>query len=495
MARLLTDADKYFLTAALRENKLYHLATEWYLGFKPLPYQYLFHHVKQKNVVFLAGIGAGKTLSATASILMDCLTIPHFKALTTSISAKQAEIMFDKFMEFYENNDRLKHLIADVKLRPYPTIIFQNYSTWEFRTSGTTGQYIRGFEYDRICYDEAGLDFVGEVPKVLRGRLRGKRPDGTARMARLDFISSPTSSPWFIETFNKGWRDHERCDLSQYYSFRITTYQNPHITPEQLKLMESGYTEEEIEVEMMANFPDYSGSMFPRSHIVACTNYSLYDELYEGVSNSKSGYVLEEHPRHGIVRLEFPYNSSHVYVMAGDPGLGEVPKRNAACVIVADISVKPNRVVYFDWISGNGSYMPFLNSCKYAIEKYNPIRRIIDVSSTQKAIQELGFAEAGIETDGISFTSNKDAMLNSLSIMITNHEITFPYIKGMDKQLSSYSREKEDKKMPNDIVMTMAMLAYGIKFFGEEEAEKVSFVPRKSNPYHRHIRNTYSRRR
>src|SRR5271157_4995349 len=100
---LLTEADKTMLPLALRSNGGFHLACKWYLhDWEPLWYQYNFHQAQQMNTVFLAGIAAGKTTSVAASYLMDCLTTPYFRALNTSVTAKQAELPFEMVMGWVE---------------------------------------------------------------------------------------------------------------------------------------------------------------------------------------------------------------------------------------------------------------------------------------------------------------------------------------------------------------------------------------------------------
>ena len=63
--------------------------------------------------------------------------------------------------------------------------------------------------------------------------------------------------------------------------------------------------------------------------------------------------------------------------------------------------------------------MPFLNSYKYCIDKYHPFLKGVDTTGTQKAIDELAFENVGISVDGINFGSDKNAMLNSLSMSVS----------------------------------------------------------------------------
>ncbi len=462
---ILTEDDKQILNMALRQNGGFHLATQWYFrGFKPLGFQYAFHQTMVPNVTFIAGIASGKTTVVASSFLMDCLTIAHFRGLNTSVTAKQAELPFEMAMTWIEENPRIMHLIEDISLRPYPTIKFKNFSEMHFRTMGNNAKYIRGQEFDRINVDEAGLDWDGGAIKVLRGRLRGTRVDGTRRMARLDVITSPTGAPWLKERFDRGWPENPEAELNRYLSMRVSTYENTMLTREQIELMEADYPAEMIDVELRGFFPDYGVSMFPIGHINACSNPMLYDIAYEKTrpdsGRPEPGYVLEESSRFGIMKYELPADPNRTYVLAGDPGTDNPPKRNAAVVMVLDATEVPYKVVYFDWVSGKGSYNPFLNSFKYAMYKYYPVYKGIDTTGPQKAIDELAFENFGIEVDGLSFSNSKAAMLNSLSLLLTNHAIQYPPITGLLKQLGTYTEEADRKKAPQDIVMTLAMLAY-----------------------------------
>ena len=494
---LLTDADEKLLPAALRPNGGFYLAAKWYLrGWEPLWYQYYFHQALQPNSCWLAGIATGKTTGVAASYMIDCLTTPYFRALNTSVTAKQAELPFEMAMSWIEGNDRLEHLIEDISLRPYPTIKFKNYSEWVFRTAGKDGRFIRGMEFDRINYDEAGLDFSGDAPKVLRGRLRGVRPDGTRRLTRLDVTTSPTAAPWLKERFYRGWKGHPDAALDDYFSLRISTYENTHLTKKTVELMEAEYSDDMIDVELRALFPDYGMSMFPSAHLDVCTDQSLNDAVEMGLrpehGKPKPGYRLEEHPRYGVTLFEMPVDPYGHYVMAGDPGQDGPPRRNAGVVMVMDIAKRPNQIVYFHWVDGRGSYNPFLSSYKYAMEKYMPIYKGMDTTGTQKAIDELAFENMGMTIDGINFQRDKEAMLNSLSSFVTNHQISWPVIKGLVSQMSTYSREV-DNKIAQDIVMCMGELAFLARHAPED-----GVLPGPStsgNIYNRVRRTTRGRRR
>jgi hypothetical protein len=449
------------------------------------------------DCTFLAGIAAGKTVTEAASLVMDAISIPYFRGLNTSVSARQAELPFEMIMSWIEDNPRLEHLIENVSLRPYPTIDFRTSSMLMFRTMGKDARLIRGEEFDRINVDEGGLLTDDTALKVLRGRLRGVDPTGRARMARMDVITSPTSVLWLRERFYKGEPKEKKADLDHYYSIRARTRDNTYLTEEQIAAMERDYPAEMIDVELNAEFPDYGYGMFPESHIAACTDILLNDQVNEAIRTSdgkpKAGYRLDEDPRHGILRYEVPFNPHGLYIAAADPGVDNPPKRNTGTVVVADISEGDIKLVYFDWVVGNGSYAPFIRSFKYAIDKYLPILRGIDATGPQKALDELAFENYGIQTDKLLMQRDKDAMLNAMSIDITGHKWRIPQIQGMYRQLASYSREAENKNFPQDIVMALAQLSFLARFAPEKEDENTSI--QKNNYWSRTHRTSGRRRR
>lgn len=482
----LTDGDRNIIPLALRKNQGFHMATRWYFrDWDPLWYQFLFHQAAQQNVTFIAGIAAGKTSVVAASYMIDCMTTPYFKALNTSVTAKQAELPFEMIQPWIEHNDRLEHWIEDISLRPYPTIKFVNGSEYVFRTAGKDARFIRGHEFDRINYDEAGLDFIGGAVKVLRGRLRGVRADGTKRMARMDVITSPTDAPWLRERFDWGWPENPAANVKDFLSIRASTYMNTKLDPHQIELMEAEYTDDMIDVELRGMFPEYGMSMFNKKHIHACVDQSLNDALTEALfpedkTPPKKGYNYVEHPRYGITHFEMPSRPDGLYIMAADPGTDNPPRRNSAVVGVLDISKKPAPLVYFSWIDGNGSYNPFLQNFKYAMQKYRCVLKGMDTTSTQKAIDELAFENHGIDIDGINFARDKDALLNSLIYSVSNHEMSWPTIKGIIQQMSAYSRENESK-LAQDIVMMLAMLAYLQRFQPDPDTHQYS-KPKATRP-------------
>ncbi len=278
---------------------------------------------------------------------------------------------------------------------------------------------------------------------------------------------------------------------------RVATWDNTKLTEEQVEAMKSEYPPEMIDTELGGFFPDYGVSMFPPGHLEACVAQELYDAAYLALhpedpkEHIRPGWQLVEDPRHGVTLYEAPAKPGRVYAMGGDPGTGNYPGRNAAGVMVADITEKPFKLVYFHWVSGNGSLNPFLQSYKHAIQVYNPVLRGIDATGPQKMIDEIAFTNHGIATDRINFSTDKDAMLNALAYDVTNHNWKIPTIKGLIRQASTYTRE-DDKKLAQDLVMTWAQISFLARFMPAEVTQNATTA--RSNHRNRRIRASGRRR-
>ena len=272
---------------------------------------------------------------------------------------------------------------------------------------------------------------------------------------------------------------------------RVATWDNTKLKPEQIAAMEAEYPPDMIDVELGGHFPDYGAGMFASSNINQCINHALYDRALEAVrpadGKPEPGYRLEEDPRHGIVRFEMPREEGHDYIAGGDPGIDNFPRRNSPIVMVADVTNPPYKLVYFHWISGRGSYNPFLTSYKYALEKYYPIYKGIDDTGPQKSLSELGFENYGILVDSVNFTRDKTACLNALSMDISNHKWAFPLIKGLTSQLKSYSLEMDKKGMAQDLVTAMAQISFLKRYLPAQTDDQKK--PKKSNRMPKSSRN------
>jgi hypothetical protein len=507
---ILTNDDRQMFSLCLAGR--YDLFTQYYFnGWKPLANQYAEHYAPQPNVTLLGGVGSGKTAGKGKSFMAKAMTQPYYLGLNTSISAFQSKLMYEQLVPLIENSDLVKRFIADVKSRPYPLIETIFGSKIAFMTAGVEAQLIRGSEWDEINGDEFGYEKSEATIHALRGRLRGTRPNGIPRLARLTITTTPTEVPWLRQRFDAGWKGsgHPDYNRRRYLSLRSTLFDNTYIPAWQREEIMAGYTEEMIQQEIMAEFPDWGNTEFASRFIDGCEN-ALMNDLMERLTNPiyedengnehcgtpVPGAAVVEMPRFGVTLWEMPYETGHVYVETGDPGTDSPPKRNAGVVMVWDVTTKPYQLVYFHWVSGNGSYQPWLSSFKYALAKYRPLYKGIDATGTQKAIDELVFEREGIPMDSVNFAHDKKGMLNALKLLMQNYELRFPVIRGMHNQLLGYRLPDDD--IAQDIVSCMMVFAALERFLPDSlSVQKTTRVKTHAQRARedRSRRNTYGGRR
>ncbi len=486
---ILTSDDQVMFAYALAGR--YDLFTQYYFdGWTPLKNQFVEHYAPQRTVTHLGGVGSGKTSGKGRSFLTKTLTIPYYLGLNTSVSAFQAKLMHEQLLPLVEGHKPLEPFIKDVKSRPYPVIETIFGSKFACMTAGVEARLIRGSEWDEINGDEFGYERSEMTVNALRGRLRGTRPDGTFRMARLTITTTPTDVPWLRTFWDRGDKKSgsDELDLKRYYSLRSTLYDNTYIPDWQRE-------------EILALFPDWGDTEFPVKFIDACEDVYLNDMMEQMVNpvilaeNGEEipgkplpGAAVIELPRIGVTLWEMPWDPLRQYVLASDPGTLSPPKRNAPVVMVWDVTEKPYILVYFHWVSGGGSYMPWLSSFKYAAAKYRPVFKGIDSTGPQKAIDELVLERDGFSMDSVNFAHDKAGMLNALKLLLQNHELRFPAIKGLRHQLRTYKVKDDD--IAQDLVATMMVFAHLERFLPTSGGVEVRTIKKASSG----SRNARSRR-
>ena len=161
--------------------------------------------------------------------------------------------------------------------------------------------------------------------------------------------------------------------------------------------------------------------------------------------------------------MEFPIDPRGVYIVAGDPGVDGPPKRNCRRCDGGRCHGAPQKqLVYFHWVPGNGSYHPFMQSYKYAVQKYRPVMRGIDATGPQKALDELGFQDFGLVLDNLNFGALKDAMLNAFLwiLLLTPGDCRGSRDSSSSSPPTAVRTTRPPKLIPQDLIMTLAQISW-----------------------------------
>lgn len=477
----------------------------YFAGFEFQPWQLMLHHAGQANVNIIGGVGSGKTCGSGVSAATWAAMLPHFNFMNVAPTSWQSSLMFDSILQFAEAGDYYDKFITRVTRKPYPLIELYNKSRLRFMTAQDDISRLRGWEGDWMHGDEFGfVPTLAQTLAIMRTRLRGKTPGGRPRLGRLSLTTTATDNPDLWDRFDRMWENPE-----EYLSFTVRTADNPHLTSRDINLMMEDIPEEVRRVEMDGERPMGRGEYFPLHVIQACENAELNDMIHRATEQKVTGAVYDESPRLGLTRFQMPVVPWHEYLIVGDPGTGNAPKRNAGAIAVFDITGFPDefeskvQMVAFAWVSGGGEYDAFVEQYKSWWEYYKcSLNAVLEGTGPQKGFADYAFT-MGLDgqrmiVEEMSLAGNvKNESLQALVQLFQRGLIEMPFIRGARNQLTGYTLP--DSKIAQDIVSMMMCMARWIKtwrLWGQEEAEvqeRIDQVQSETNDGPRRIARASSR--
>jgi hypothetical protein len=400
------------------------------------------------------------TVGTGVSAATWCAMISDFHFMDVAPTSWQASLMFDAILRFAEAGTFKDKFVSRVVRKPYPMIEFYNMSTMRFMTAQDDITRIRGWEGDWMAGDEFG--FVNTIERtvgIMRTRLRGKSVYGRPRLGRLSLTTTATDNPELWDRFDRMWDDPE-----EYVSFTVQTKDNPHLTERDIQLMQEDIPEEIRAVEMDGVRPMGRGRFFPLHVIKACEDASLNDLVHRQTTEEDPdpGFVYEETPRLGLIKYQTPAIPYHDYLIVGDPGTGNPPKRNAGAIGVFDITGFPDdfeskaQLVAFSWVYGNGRYDAFVEQYKSWWEYYHcDMQAALEATGPQKSFGEyaftMGLSGQRMLVEEMDLSGNKKNEALQACMQLFNRGLWhLPFIRGMRTQLTGY--DLPDTKLSQDIV-------------------------------------------
>lgn len=478
-------------------------------------WQYDFATASQTFIVAIAGISTGKSLTAVmAAAYFSCL-LPDFKFLNVAKEGWQSQLMYTMLLD-HAKDTKFDQLIVERPKRPYPKITIAYRAgervisgTLEFMSVGESGDATNLFSWrgDVINIEEAGrIDNLSEIVSHLVTRLTGSTSTNRPYLGRLSLISNPWDNEDLWQLFDMAYNDAEDGLV-----FNIDTKDNLNTTEKQVKLALKLIPEDMHERFLTGKKPQGRGGYFSSTAIERCEDEILSSILIKGIRGKEKGFILEK-AIFGIWHFQMPRKNGRIYLITGDPGIGNAPARNAPVVMVFDVTEAPKSapMIAMWWGFGNGSIMPFVEQLFSWIEYYKPIYCGIDSTSTQRNMAEILNVDHTSNNNwsissigGLDFSGPKKySYLVSLRLALESEMISWPHIvTGVGSQLGNYD-DKKDKaaksKLPQDLVATVAMGAFSIRsFYGafeQDDSEEVIEIQSGDGSLVRDSRNNFSRR-
>ena len=456
----ITSADLEVFELARSDGSIF---TQYYFnGFIFQPWQKLFHHAQQPNITIIGGVGSGKTIGSGISAATWCAMVEHFHFMNVAPTSWQSSLMYDAILQWAETGLYASKFVTRIARKPYPIITLYNGSTMRFMTAQDDISRLRGWEGDWMHGDEFGfIDTMRTTCAIMRTRLRGKTPYGRHRLGRLSVTTTATDNPDLWDRF-----DRSQADPKSYLSFTVRTDENPHLTERDVQLMREDIPEELRLTEMDGKRPMGRGRFFPLHVVRSCESRDLNELAFQAQDANVPGALYEEDSRLGVLRYSIPAIPGHEYLIAADPGTGNVPRRNAACVVVFDITGFPlmegsrAEMAAFAWVSGNGTYHAFEHQFKTWWEYYKcGMNAALETTGPQKSLAEYAFTlglsghQMLIEPMDMSGNRKNEALQAAIQLYQRGLFRT-PFVRGMRNQLVGY--DLPDTKLAQDIVSAIA---------------------------------------
>ena len=455
-------------------------------------WQLAVHSASQKDITVIGGFGTGKTSGIAMSACVWAALTSDFKFLNVAPQAWQAKLMYNTIL-LNTRNTRFEDLIWDKPQRPYPKITLRYKigavvyeSSLEFLSADKDAKGILSWEGDWLHIDESGLlDNLEEVIVNVGSRLRGS-VRGRSRLGRFSMTSNSWDNFYLWYYF-----DQAAADPDNFLSIVVSSRYNHNISEDQLKKMLLRIPEDERERFIDGARPEGRGSFFSKEAIYECEQDGLVELAQEYQQKEVRGYKLEKLHGAGVTYYLTPPLDRHVYMVFGDPGTGSAPQRNAPVLMVWDVTQfpsEPSKLVAFYWGNGGGKITPFVNALLDFVSIYEPVAAGIDSTGPQKnmnqLINEFALKEhfegrpipLGVVNGivGMDFSGPKKvSYLHAARLLIEARLMVWPKnIVGIRSQLTNYDFEN-DKKIPQDIVATLAMSAHAIRTYFHVSPEEV----------------------
>ena len=438
-------------------------------GYIPLPWHVEFYRVPQKERYVIGLAGSGKTMGIGVLALFMCATIPDFKFMNVAPSKYQSSQMINSIVDIAKDTPFLKKFLKFhgpkwYVSKPAYKIEFLNGSTAEFMNVDDNADNIQSSYGDWYNLDEAGLldqidengvEALANVALGIISRMRATAPDGRPRLGWMSWISNA----YDCDTL---WDNYEAALIPNDFSWgRLVRHtDNPYLTAEQMDAIRRKAAIAGKEAACMeGERPQAAGSEISAKIVDPMFDDSLNEIAMAKASEGEDGWRYEQGHR-GII-YETPARKDRIYMIAGDPGTGQAPDRNAPTIIVWDVTdfpMQPAVISAVWWSSGGGSYLPFITKFEELIVKYKIPEgfRGYDSTGTQKAMAELSWESRGISVVPMGFDGAKKWMyLNALRLILSKGLMKSPRFNGIRQQLVRY--RVPDKKIAQDIVATICM--------------------------------------
>lgn len=229
----------------------------------PHPGQKEFLLTPHRYRVLACGRRWGKTDACAASVFLELLSSAGSRQLILAPTLLQAEILFDRVVEFVE---LMWPGEAKIRRARYPSLQIGDHRVWA--RSGHVPRSLRGQGATHIIVDEAAFVLAELITDIALPMLATSH-------GRLTLLSTPYGKNHFWRWFMRG----QDVEEEQVWSRQAPSSESPLVHPEFLAIQRQLLSERAYQVEYDAMFIESSSQVFKGEDIEAATVSQLPDPV------------------------------------------------------------------------------------------------------------------------------------------------------------------------------------------------------------------------
>lgn len=404
-------------------------------GWKPHPTQRQWllddHQVK----VAACGRRWGKTEAAAVDVATYAISNNGSTQIIVAPTYDQSKLIARTVERLLLSNPHTRRHVKVAKT-PYTEILFRS-SRIMARTADEDGRNLRGHSADRVVVDEAAFVRDEVIEEVIGPMLAD-------RNGKLVLISTPFRKNHFYRAFIRGNRGQLQAELKKegyginseraqnpeqenqigYRSFRFPSWENPYICRQYIEAQRRILTDRQFKVEYEAEFVDDQNSVFAWEDIrtAVCTRQINFQSMVCVA---------------GIDWARYSDYTAVVVLAIGDQPSAVTPAYTSPQYHVVAV----DRFNRMEWKFQVERVADML--CRFGVRAIAADQTSIGDPLLEN-LKDILWEERrlDVEIEGIVFTNQiKRELIDNLAIHLARHELSFPYIEHLIRELQFYEYE------------------------------------------------------
>jgi hypothetical protein len=364
-----------------------------------------------------------------------------YNILCTGPESKQAMELWEHIEDAFRNSPILRHKVVSVttgsRRSIHPKIVLDNGTEIEAVGLQDKGKHVEGQAYDLILINEPP-----DVRHLIHSYERVLVPRTWRRGGVVAGFGTPKGKGEYYNLWRRGQKTLDELPNKYFeegvYSQFADSRTNPYADQEKIVRSMENKDEEWIRERVEGKFTDSLLAAFKDSDVDLCIDTTLKPSI--------------------------PPSNNHMYLHGVDFGR----KGDFTGIITWDVTVRPHLQVNVYRAGGGAvSWENIFEDVLNIYRKYGG-EFITDATGMGGDMQSEWLGDLGVPFIPYQFggsPAKKVALINNLQDYIAKNKFRMPYHEQLVEELRTYPANLEDKDLSTDLVMALALVAWGAKTY------------------------------